>query len=94
MQKVEENNIRPAPETRLPPMMVGEILIAGGLYLSRWPSSKHGALDRVYHRTEILIHFTPCIGDVPLGAGFLMMFQASLNYLIDTFQLVFSTVHE
>ena len=29
----------------------------------------------------------PCIGAVMLGAGFLMIFQASLNYIIDTFQL-------
>ena len=34
-----------------------------------------------------LTFYSPCIGAVLIGAGFLMIFQASLNYIIDTFQL-------
>lgn len=41
VRNVEANNTRPAPEARSPPMMIGEILVAGGLYLSRRASSKH-----------------------------------------------------
>lgn len=51
------------------------------------------ALDLVRHPTRIcrkvltLTADSPCIGAVLIGAGFLMIFQASLNYIIDTFQL-------
>ncbi len=95
IRKFEANNYRPVPEARLPPMMVGGILFAGGLFIFGWTSKKEitwvASVDPA--RTTIL-HFLvltnnrrPCIGAVLIGAGFLMIFQASLNYIIDTFQL-------
>lgn len=68
------NNNRAVPEARLPPMMVGSIVYSAGLFIFAWTSSKH-------------VHWIcPCIGAVLIGMGFLTIFQAALNYLIDTFQ--------
>ncbi|GAB7351814.1 hypothetical protein MBLNU459_g2381t1 [Dothideomycetes sp. NU459] len=68
------NNGKPVPEARLPPMMVGGVAFAGGLFLFGWSSSP-------------TIHWlAPVAGAALIGLGFLTIFQASLNYLIDTFQ--------
>src|SRR3569833_6883 len=65
---------RAVPEKRLPPMMLGSLLFSGGLFLSGWTA-------------EPTIHWiVPCIGLVMLGTGFFTIFQAALNYLVDTFQ--------
>ncbi len=65
---------RAVPEKRLPPMMVGSVLFSAGQFLTGWTASKD-------------IHWiVPCIGLVMLGAGFFTIFQAALNYLVDTFQ--------
>lgn len=65
---------RAVPERRLPPMMIGSVLFAGGQFLTGWTGS------------ELHINWVvPCIGIVMLGVGFLMIFQAALNYLVDTF---------
>ncbi|KAL2133207.1 hypothetical protein VTI74DRAFT_2752 [Chaetomium olivicolor] len=64
---------RAVPERRLPPMMVGSVLFAGGQFLTGWTASPN-------------IHWVvPCIGLVMLGTGFFTIFQAALNYLVDTF---------
>jgi MFS family permease len=65
---------RPVPEARLPPMMIGSVFFAAGLFIFAWTS------DRRIHWTA------PCLGAVCLGIGFFTIFQAALNYLIDTFQ--------
>ncbi|KAK7433011.1 hypothetical protein QQZ08_000482 [Neonectria magnoliae] len=66
---------RAVPEKRLPPMMVGSVLFSGGQFLVGWTA-------------EPEIHWiVPCIGLVMLGTGFFTIFQAALNYLVDTFQL-------
>lgn len=63
------------PEKRLPPMMVGSVLFSGGQFLVGWTGG----------RAEI--HWiVPCVGLVMLGTGFFTIFQAALNYLVDTFQ--------
>lgn len=55
-------------------MMVGSIFFSGGLFVFGWTSPEH-------------IHWiAPIIGLVSLGFGFFTVFQAALNYLIDTFQ--------
>lgn len=54
-------------------MMVGSIFFAAGLFMFGWTSS-----------TSIL-WVAPCAGLVFMGFGFFTIFQAALNYLIDTF---------
>lgn len=64
----------PVPEARLPPMMVGSVSFCAGLFIFAWSSTPN-------------IHWiAPCIGAVLIGLGFFTIFQAALNYLIDTFQ--------
>lgn len=65
---------RAVPEKRLPPMMVGSVLFSGGQFLTGWTASPN------FH------WILPCIGLVLLGIGFFTIFQAALNYLVDTFQ--------
>ncbi|UPK95344.1 hypothetical protein LCI18_006279 [Fusarium solani-melongenae] len=65
---------RAVPEKRLPPMMVGSFIFCGGQFLTGWTAQKD---------THWVV---PCIGLVLLGTGFFTIFQAALNYLVDTFQ--------
>lgn len=65
---------RPVPEARLPPMMIGSVIFAAGLFVFAWTS------DRT------ITWVAPCVGAVLVGYGFFTIFQAALNYLIDTFQ--------
>lgn len=74
LRRFKANNNRPVPEARLPPMMIGSIVFSGGLFIFGWTSPKH-------------IHWiAPMIGAVMIGFGFFTIFQAALNYLVDTFQ--------
>ncbi|KAH6616085.1 major facilitator superfamily domain-containing protein [Chaetomium sp. MPI-SDFR-AT-0129] len=64
---------RAVPERRLPPMMLGSVLFAGGQFLVGWTAEPH-------------VHWiVPCIALVMMGTGFFTIFQAALNYLVDTF---------
>lgn len=66
---------RAVPEKRLPPMMLGSVLFSGGQFLMGWTASRS-------------IHWIcPCIGLVMFGTGFFTIFQAALNYLVDTFTM-------
>ncbi|EMR90261.1 putative mfs multidrug protein [Botrytis cinerea BcDW1] len=72
-RRFEANDNQPVPEARLPPMMIGSIFFAAGLFIFGWTSSPN-------------IHWVaPCIGLVFMGFGFFTIFQSALNYLIDTF---------
>ena len=63
------------PERRLPPMMLGSILFAGGLFITGWTANPS-------------IHWiAPCIGLTTVGMGFTTVFQAAVNYLVDTFTM-------
>ena len=63
-----------APELRLPPMMFGSFLFASGLFVTGWTADPS-------------IHWiAPVIGLYLAGLGFFTIFQAALNYLVDTFQ--------
>ncbi|CEJ58968.1 Putative Synaptic vesicle transporter SVOP and related transporters [Penicillium brasilianum] len=74
LKRFKANNNRAVPEARLPPMMLGSVLFAAGMFVFGWTSPKH-------------IHWIgPIIGAVMMGFGFFTIFQAALNYLIDTFQ--------
>ncbi|KAF2875356.1 major facilitator superfamily domain-containing protein [Massariosphaeria phaeospora] len=64
---------RAVPEKRLPPMMLGSVLFSAGQFLMGWTA-------------DPAIHWAvPCIGLLLLGTGFFTIFQAALNYLVDTF---------
>ncbi|KAI9647187.1 hypothetical protein NHQ30_003570 [Ciborinia camelliae] len=72
-RKFEANQNKPVPEARLPPMMIGSVFFAGGLFIFGWTSSPS-------------IHWiAPCAGLVFMGFGFFTIFQSALNYQIDTF---------
>ncbi|KAF2101194.1 putative MFS multidrug transporter [Rhizodiscina lignyota] len=74
MKRFVANNNRAVPEARLPPMMGGSIIFSAGLFIFGWTSDPS-------------IHWiAPCIGATLIGIGFFTIFQAALNYLIDTFQ--------
>ncbi|KAL9580053.1 MAG: hypothetical protein Q9212_004722 [Teloschistes hypoglaucus] len=68
------NGRRPVPEARLPPMMLGSLFFAAGLFLFGWTSPKE------------ISWVAPCVGAAFVGIGFFTVFQSALNYLIDTFQ--------
>ena len=68
------NGRKAVPEARLPPMMVGSVFFAGGLFLFGWTSQKSTPW------------IAPCIGAALMGFSFFTIFQSALNYLIDTFQ--------
>ncbi|KAK0713263.1 major facilitator superfamily domain-containing protein [Lasiosphaeria miniovina] len=66
---------RAVPEQRLPPMMLGSVLFSAGQFVVGWTSSPS-------------VHWiAPCLGLVMLGTGFFTIFQAALNYLVDTFTM-------
>ncbi|RYP72098.1 hypothetical protein DL771_004429 [Monosporascus sp. 5C6A] len=67
---------RPVPEKRLPPMMLGSVLFAGGQFVTGWTAD-----PRVAH------WIVPVLGLYLSGCGFNTIFQAALNYLVDTFQM-------
>ncbi|KAL4893945.1 major facilitator superfamily domain-containing protein [Aspergillus ambiguus] len=76
IKRFKANNNFPVPEARLPPMMLGSVLFAAGLFIFGWTGDPD-------------IHWIgPIIGAVSIGFGFFTIFQAALNYLIDTFQKV------
>ncbi|KAL7424095.1 hypothetical protein Q5752_001680 [Cryptotrichosporon argae] len=64
------------PERRLPPMMLGSICFPIGFFIVGWTSSPS-------------IHWFPSlVGFVFVGASFLLIFQAGINYLIDGYTVV------
>ena len=74
LKRLKANNGRPVPEARLPPMMFGSVSFVIGLFVFGWTA------DPKYP------WIAPVIGIVLCGLGFFTIFQAALNYLIDTFQ--------
>ncbi|KAH8807793.1 MFS multidrug transporter [Xylogone sp. PMI_703] len=72
-KKFTQNNNRPIPEARLPPMMLGGFIFTGGLFLYGWTSSPH------------ISAWPSIIGIGMIGFGFTTIFQSALNYIVDTF---------
>lgn len=66
---------RAVPEKRLPPMMLGSVLFAGGQFITAWTAEPQTAP-----------WIAPVIGLYLMGCGFNTIFQAALNYLVDTFR--------
>ncbi|KAH7323934.1 major facilitator superfamily domain-containing protein [Rhexocercosporidium sp. MPI-PUGE-AT-0058] len=73
IRRFEANDNKPVPEARLPPMMLGSLFFTTGLFLFGWTSPSH--------ITPVL----PILALMFMGFGFFTIFQAALNYLIDTF---------
>lgn len=62
------------PELRLVPMMPGSVAFAAGLFITGWTGPPENAP-----------WIAPCIGLTLAGVGFFTIFQAAINYLVDTF---------
>ncbi|KAI1658391.1 polyamine transporter 1 [Daldinia decipiens] len=67
---------RAVPEKRLPPMMLGSVLFAAGQFITGWTADP-----------TVAPWIVPVIGLYLTGCGFNTIFQAALNYLVDTFQM-------
>ncbi|CZR52746.1 probable fluconazole resistance protein [Phialocephala subalpina] len=64
---------RVIPEERLPPMILGAVILPIGLFWFAWTSSPH-------------ISWVPqALAGIPIGWGILMVFLQGLNYLIDVY---------
>jgi MFS family permease len=74
IRRLEANAGKAVPEARLPPMMIGSLCLSGGLWIFAWtPAPVHPSAQ--------------IIACALFGCGFFAIFQAALNYLIDTFQV-------
>ena len=71
--KWEAAGRRAVPEARLPPMMLGSFIFCGGQFIYGWTAAPE------------FPWIAPVIGLTMFGLGFFMIFQAALNYLVDTF---------
>jgi DHA1 family multidrug resistance protein-like MFS transporter len=64
---------RVIPEERLPPMILGSIILPIGLFWFAWTSNPH-------------ITWVPqVLAGIPIGWGILMIFLQGLNYIIDVY---------
>ncbi|KAK3300728.1 major facilitator superfamily domain-containing protein [Chaetomium fimeti] len=71
---VAKHNGRPPAETRLIPMMISCWFIPAGLFIFAWTS---------YER---LIWVGPCLAGLPVGFGFIFLYNSANNYLVDSYQ--------
>ncbi|KAL9626010.1 MAG: hypothetical protein Q9204_007656 [Flavoplaca sp. TL-2023a] len=75
MRIVDEHGGKPVPEARLPPMLIGGVLMVIGLFWFGWTASPP------HHWT------LPVIACAFIGAGFNVIFQQCVNFLVDTYTL-------
>ncbi|KAK8879480.1 bicyclomycin resistance protein [Apiospora arundinis] len=73
IRALERNKGRAVPEARLPPLVLGQVLITAGLFWFGWTAAPehHWAL--------------PVVAAGFIGAGFNIAFQQCLNFLVDTY---------
>ncbi|KAH6854111.1 major facilitator superfamily domain-containing protein [Chaetomium sp. MPI-CAGE-AT-0009] len=71
---VTKHNGRPPAEVRLIPMMVSCWFIPIGLFIFAWTS---------YER---LTWVGPCLAGLPVGFGFIFLYNSANNYLVDSYQ--------
>lgn len=74
---IKANDGKIIPEERLPPMMIGGFIFAGGLFWLGWAGSFP---DKVHW-------IVPTLGTVPIGMGLILIFLPCLNYIIDCYLL-------
>ena len=70
-----KNGGKPVPEARLPPMLIGGVLFAAGLFWFGWTASPQ------FH------WILPTLASACIGAGFNVIFQQCINFLVDTYGL-------
>jgi DHA1 family multidrug resistance protein-like MFS transporter len=76
-RKLIANNNIPIPEWRLPPVVLGGISFAGGLFWFGWSG----------YRADI--HWiVPTLSGILTGFGLLAIFLQSLNYLVDAYLML------
>lgn len=76
-RKLEANNNIPVPEWRLPPVIIGGAVFAGGLFMLAWTGYK------------VEIHWiAPTLSGLLTGFGLLTIFLQSFNYLIDSYLML------
>ncbi|KAJ5492411.1 major facilitator superfamily domain-containing protein [Penicillium expansum] len=73
LKKMRAAGNKPCPEARLPPMMAGATVLTGGLFIMANTAENQ------------FPWIAPVIAASMMGFGFFTIFQASLNYLVDTF---------
>ncbi|KAK3329860.1 major facilitator superfamily domain-containing protein [Apodospora peruviana] len=71
---VKKHNGKPPAEIRLIPMMASCWFIPIGLFIFAWTSF------------ERLIWVGPCLAGLPVGFGFIFLYNAANNYLVDSYQ--------
>ena len=73
---VDANKGKPVPEARLPPMIIGAVSFAAGLFWFGWTGANKD------------IHWiVPVISTAFIGAGFNIIFQQCMNFLVDTYTI-------
>lgn len=74
LKLVAQHNGKPPAEIRLIPMMLSCWFIPIGLFIFAWSS---------YER---LTWVGPCLAGLPVGFGFIFLYNAANNYLVDSYQ--------
>lgn len=74
IRAVRASGGKPVPEARLPPMAIGAVIFAVGLFWFGWTGG--------YQDINIA---SPLVATAFIGAGFNSIFQQAINYLIDTY---------
>ncbi|KAK6436200.1 hypothetical protein LTR95_007611 [Oleoguttula sp. CCFEE 5521] len=72
---VDRNGGKAVPEARLPPMIIGGVLFVIGLFWFGWTA------------TPSIPWIVPVIATAFIGAGFNVIFQQCINFLVDTYAL-------
>ncbi|KAK5658912.1 hypothetical protein OQA88_1726 [Cercophora sp. LCS_1] len=74
LKMVAKYNGKPPAEVRLIPMMLSCWFIPIGLFIFAWTSYPH------------LTWVGPCLAGLPVGFGFIFLYNAANNYLVDSYQ--------
>lgn len=73
MRKVDKAKGKPVPEARLRPMAIGGFLFTGGLFWFGWTAE------------PTFSWAVPTVAAGFFGAGFVVVFQQCINFLVDTY---------
>lgn len=73
IRKLDEAKGKPVPEARLPPMSIGGFLFTAGLFWFGWTAEPKFSW------------VVPTVAAGVFGAGFVVIFQQCINFLVDTY---------